>query len=190
LATALTLAALIQLAVGLPLTPGTWWEYRELAREKVGPVWSATELQTRISVQGSPSRPYLHQEGGLDPVSGRVEIGADWIRLPPWTGEDPLPWPLKVGAQGPAADVGLAGWSVETEEPVSVPAGNYMAVKCTLATPSLESTLWIVPGLGVIRETHGVPGLPPEIERVLLRWSGTPPPPEERDQRPDPSRSR
>jgi hypothetical protein len=39
-------------------------------------------------------------------------------------------------------------------------------------TRETESVLWIAPGVGVVRETQGVPGQRPEIERVLLRWSG------------------
>ncbi len=110
-------------------------------------------------------------------MSGRglVDWGEGWVRLTPWTGEEPLPLPLVVGAKGPGLEEGLAGWVVEAEEAVAVPAGEFRALRCALRTPDLESVLWIVPLVGVIRETQGAPGLPPELQRELLRWSGGPP---------------
>jgi hypothetical protein len=63
---------------------------------------------------------------------------------------------------------------VEAEEEVRVPAGDFLARRCALRTRQIEAVLWIAPGIGVVRETQGVPGQRPEIERVLLRWSGTP----------------
>jgi hypothetical protein len=101
-----------------------------------------------------------------------VERGDGWIRLAPWTGEDVLPLPLSVGRRGPAAPGAPPGWAVEAEEEVHVPAGTFRARRCAVRTRQVESLLWIAPGVGVVRETHGVPGQRPEIERVLLRWSG------------------
>jgi len=114
----------------------------------------------------------VRQTGGADPVPGPAEVGDGWLRLTPWTGEEALPLPLAIGAMGPQSSAGLEAWSVEGEETVSVPAGEFRALRCTLKTPSQESLLWITPGVGVVREAHGVPGEPPDIERELLRWSG------------------
>jgi hypothetical protein len=166
---ALALFLLNPLPADWPFVPGTSWEYRELSREKVGPIWSASETETRFTARGSERRPFLHQEGGVDPSSGPIERGAGWVRLLPWTGEEALPWPLEVGATGPAADDGTPGWRVEGEETVSVPAGDYRAFRCALRTSASWSILWIAPDIGIVREEHGVPGDPAELERVLLR---------------------
>jgi hypothetical protein len=111
------------------------------------------------------------QTGGADPSPGPVEAGEGWIRLTPWTGEDALPLPLEVGRAGPRTEGGEA-WKVETEEEVTVPAGTFRALRCVLRGSGSVSTLWITPGVGVVRETQGsgAPGRRPEIERVLLKW--------------------
>lgn len=156
----------------VPLTRGTYWEYREAYTEAQGEVDSTTDGTTRFEVRGRPERPYIHQEGGADPSSGPVEAGEGWIRLLPWTGEDALPLPLLPGRSGPRAEGGGA-WTVEAEEDVEVPAGSFRGLRCALRGPGSESLLWIVPGVGVVRETQGSgrPGRRPEIERVLLRWA-------------------
>jgi hypothetical protein len=61
---------------------------------------------------------------------------------------------------------------VDAEEEVVVPAGLFRALRCVLRGPGSESVLWVVPGVGVVRETQGSgrPGRRPEIERVLLKW--------------------
>jgi hypothetical protein len=110
------------------------------------------------------------QSGGADPVSGPVEQGAGWLRVLPWTGEDALPLPLEVGAAGPGSTADHQGWQVEAEEEIAVPAGVFRAFRCAIRTWTHESVLWITPGVGVVKETHGAPRLRPEIERVLLRW--------------------
>jgi len=155
----------------VPLAHGTVWEYRELYTEARGEVDSTTEDVTRFEVRGSALRPFLMQTGGVDPSPGPVETGEGWIRLTPWTGEDALPIPLEVGQEGPRAPGG-APWIVEAQEEVTVPAGTFQAMRCVLRGPGALSTLWIAPGVGVIRETHGtrVPGRRPEIERLLLKW--------------------
>jgi hypothetical protein len=114
----------------------------------------------------------VFQSGGADPAPGPVERGDGWIRLAPWTGEDALPVPLTVGHSGPAAPGAPRGWEVEAEEDVQVPAGTFRARRCAVRTRQVESVLWIAPGVGIVRETQGTPGQRPEIERVLLRWSG------------------
>jgi hypothetical protein len=157
-----------------PFAPGTWWDYRELSREKVGPIWSASEAETRFTVRGSLIRSFIAQEGGAEPSSGPVELGPDWVRLVPWTGEEALPWPLRVGAAGPSADDGTPGWRVELEETVSVPAGTYRTFRCALRTSVSWSVLWVAPDIGIIKEEHGAPRDPPELERVLLRWRRAP----------------
>ena len=97
------IAALVLVPAGfpVPLTPGTWWDYRESWTERLGGIDSITDLETRFTVTGSIEAPFLYQSGGDDPVAGPVEIGDGWIRLGPWTGEDPLPLPLEVGRSGP-----------------------------------------------------------------------------------------
>jgi len=167
-----TVALLLQAQAILPLESGAWWEFREISREKVGALWSATETVTRFIMRGAGQSRHLHQEGGVDPSPGPVEWGAGWIRLGPWTGEEPLPLPLAPGAAGPGLAPGLEGWRVEDEETLVVPAGEFHALRCALRTPEQESLLWIAPGVGVIRETRGAPGEPPDLERSLLRWSG------------------
>jgi hypothetical protein len=156
----------------IPLVPGTWWEYRESYTERRGEIDSTTDEMTRFEIRGTAERPFIHQRGGADPGSGPVEAGEGWIRLGPWTGEDALPLPLEPGRSGPAAGDGLKGWTVEEEEDVTVPAGTFRALRCTLRTPTVVSSLWITPGVGVVRETQGAPGRRPEIERVLVRWAG------------------
>jgi hypothetical protein len=156
----------------VPLTRGTYWEYRESYTEVLGEVDSTTDGTTRFEVRGRAERPYIHQEGGADPSPGPVEAGDGWIRLTPWTGEDALPLPLLPGRSGPRAEGGGA-WTVEAEEDVEVPAGTFRSLRCALRGPGSESLLWIVPGVGVVRETQGTgrPGRRPEIERVLLSWA-------------------
>ena len=163
--------ALVPAGFPVPLTPGTWWEYRESWTERLGGIDSITDLETRFTVTGSTEAPFLYRSGGDDPVAGPVEIGDGWIRLGPWTGEDPLPLPLEVGRSGPLSG-GRPGWQVEAEEDVTVPAGRYRALRCAFRTWRMESVLWIAPGVGVVRETHGPPGRRPDLERVLLSWSG------------------
>jgi hypothetical protein len=167
-----TLVLLLQVQVPLPLEVGTWWEYREISREKSGPLWVASETVTHFVVRSLDGRPFLHQEGGFDPSPGPIERGDDWIRLAPWTGEEPLPLPLAVGAVGPGLEAELQGWRVETQETISVPAGEFTVFRCALRSPEEDAVLWIAPDVGVIRETQGVPGQPPDTERLLLRWSG------------------
>jgi hypothetical protein len=166
-----TLLGLVPADFPVPLVPGTWWHYRESWTERLGGIDSITDAETRFEVRGSVEAPFLHQSGGNDPVTAPVETGDGWIRLGPWTGEDPLPVPLEVGRSGPPSEVG-PGWDVEAEEDVIVPAGRFRALRCAFRTRRMESVLWIAPGVGVIRETHGPPGLRPDLERVLLSWSG------------------
>jgi hypothetical protein len=155
----------------VPLAPGTWWEYRESWTERLGGIDAITDSETRFEVRGSPEAPFLYQSGGDDPVAAPVEVGDGWIRLGPWTGEDPLPVPLSVGRSGPSVE-GAPAWTVEREEEVTVPAGRFRALVCAIRTRRQESVLWVAPGVGVVRETHGPPGRRPDIERVLLAWSG------------------
>jgi hypothetical protein len=157
-----------------PLAPGTWWEYRESYAQSLGGLDSITDEVTRFELRGSLERPFVLQRGGADPSSGPVERGEGWIRLLPWTGEEPLPLPLEPGRSAAPTVEGGAGWSVEEEERLTVPAGTFRVLRCALRTRSAVSLLWIAPGIGVVRETHGPPGARPEIERVLLRWSGSP----------------
>jgi hypothetical protein len=79
---------------------------------------------------------------------------------------------------------------VEAEEEVSVPAGTVLALRCAIRTRRNVSLLWIVPGVGVVREAQGPPGRRPEIERVLLRWGGpaAPPAPATPEAKPHPPR--
>ncbi len=155
----------------VPLVRGTVWDYRESYTEARGEVDSTTDEVTRFEVKGSAERPFLMQTGGADPSPGPVEAGEGWIRLTPWTGEDALPVPLEVGRSGPRTEGGSA-WTVEAEEEVTVPAGTYNTLRCTLRGSGSVSTLWIALGVGVVRETQGsgVPGRRPGIERVLLKW--------------------
>ena len=155
----------------IPLERGTFWEYREYYTEAKDEIDSTTDETTRFEVRGTAERPFIQQTGGADPSPGPVESGEGWIRLTPWTGEDALPLPLEVGRAGPSSE-GRAAWTVEAEEEVSVPAGTFRALRCAFRTPGALSLLWIVPGVGVVKETQGTgtPGRKPEIERVLLRW--------------------
>jgi hypothetical protein len=167
------------LAVGLaapfPVAPGSFWDYRESYSERRGEIDVVTDDDTHFVVRGSARRPLVVQTGGADPAGASpIEIGDDFIRLGPWSGEEALPLPLVVGASRPADDEGRAGWVVEAEEEVSVPAGRFTALRCALRTWRSESVLWIVPAVGVVRETQGSPGRRPEIERVLLRASTLP----------------
>ena len=169
----LVIALLVGIPAGfpIPLVPGTWWDYRESWTERLGAIDATTDAETRIEVRGAPESPFLYQSGGDDPVAAPVETGDGWIRLGPWTGEDPLPLPLAVGRSGPAGEGGPV-WRVEAEEEVSVPAGRFRALRCAIRTRRQESVLWISPGVGVVRETHGLAGRRPDLERVLLAWSG------------------
>ncbi len=166
------------LATPFPLAPGTWWEYRESYTETKRGVDSTTDDVTRFSVRGPIARPFIVQTGGVDPVSGPVERGEDWIRLSPWTGDDRLPLPLEPGRA--AVDEGGVGWRVEDVEPVTVPAGTFDALRCAFRTRTQVSILWIAREVGIVRETQGRPGAHPEIDRVLLRWSGAAARPRER----------
>ena len=71
---------------------------------------------------------------------------------------------------------GAGAWNyqknVEAEDDVIVPAGRFRALRCVFRTRRMESVLWIAPGVGVVRETHGRLGRRPELERVLVAWSG------------------
>jgi len=171
------LVLLLQSAPVFPLEPGTWWEYRESYAERIGGLDSITDETTRFEVRGSTARPFVHQSGGADPGSGPVESGEDWIRLGPWTGEEPLPLPLEPG-RAASADGAGTGWTVEAEEQVTVPAGTFRALRCALRTRQTVSVLWIAPTVGIVREVQGPPDGRPEIERVLLRWSARPRVPE------------
>lgn len=154
-----------------PLDDGGFWVYREAYAEERGGLDSITEEETRFVVQRSAGQLFLVQKGGADPAGAvPVESGSDFVRLGPWTGDEPLPLPLEVGRSGRAED-GRAGWVVEAMEEVSVPAGAFNALRCALRTWRTESLLWIAPGVGVVKETIGKPGRRPEIERVLLRTS-------------------
>jgi hypothetical protein len=167
----LAVLALIPAGFPVPLAPGTWWDYRESWTERLAGIDSITDAETRFEVRGSADAPFLYQSGGDDPVAAPVETGDGWIRLGPWTGEDPLPVPLEVGRSGPSSEPG-PGWRVEAVEEVTVPAGRFRALRCAFRTRRMESVLWIAPGVGVVRETHGPPGRRPDLERVLLAWSG------------------
>jgi hypothetical protein len=172
------IAAFVLLALDLsvPLDPGTFWVYRESYTEHLGSIDSTTDETTRFEVRGSRRRPFILQTGGADPAPGPAEWGDDWLRLAPWTGEDPLPLPLEPGRSGPTQEGGGA-WTVEEEEEVTVPAGTFRALRCAMRNRRNVSILWIVPGVGVVREAQGPPGRRPEIERVLLRWGGPSAPP-------------
>ncbi len=160
------------LAPPFPVTPGSFWEYRETYAEHRGDVDVVTDEDTRFDMRGTAGRPLVVQTGGVDPAGASpIEVGADWIRLGSWTGEEALPLPLVVGATRPADDQGRPGWTVEAEEEATVPAGRFTALRCALRTWRSESVLWIVPGVGVVRETQGSPGRRPDIERVLVRAS-------------------
>ena len=157
----------------IPLRPGVYWEYRESYSEKKGEIDSISDDNTRFEVRGTPERLFIHQTGGADPASGPVEVGEDWIRLTPWTGEEALPVPLEVGRSGPPSEAGVAVWKVEAEEVVTVPAGTFPTVRCALRTSTSVSILWIAPGVGVVKEQQGAPRTRPQIERVLLRWGAS-----------------
>jgi hypothetical protein len=163
------LLALVSMAgLAIPLSPGVFWEYLESFAERKGEIRSITEETTRFEVRGTVLSPYILQTGGADPVSGPVETGDDWIRIPSFTGEDALPLPLEVGRKGPAGEDGSA-WTVEAEEEVTVPAGVFRALRCALRTATSVSVLWIAPGVGIVREEQGAPRTRPDVERVLLR---------------------
>jgi hypothetical protein len=158
--------------VPFPVDPGTWWEYREAYSVPSRELDLITDDVTRFTITGSAARPFVHQTGGADPASAPIETGAGFVRLGPWTGEEPLPLPLEVGRSGPSTD-GVEPWRVEAEEEITVPAGTFRAMRCAVRTRTSAAVLWIAPGTGVVKETQGVPGRRPEIERVLLRWSGS-----------------
>jgi hypothetical protein len=166
------LSLLLLAGFPVPLDPGTWWEYQEAYSVPSGELDLISDDVTRFTITGSAGRPFVLQTGGADPASAPVERGEHFIRLGPWTGEEPLPLPLEVGRSGPATD-GMEPWRVEAEEEVTVPAGTFRALRCALRTRSSAAVLWIAPGTGVVKETQGVPGRRPEIERMLLRWSGS-----------------
>jgi hypothetical protein len=163
------------LAGPIPLEPGCWWEYRESYTESLHGVYSTSEEEVRFEVRSGRQGLFLVQKGGADPASGPVERGPGWIRIGPWTGEEPLPLPLEVGREGPPSEEG-PGWRVEAEEEVTVPAGTFEALRCAIRTWRSVSVLWIAPGVGIVRQTEGAPGTPPELERVLLRRGPTPTP--------------
>lgn len=157
-------------ALPFPLEDGASWTYREAYAERRGELSVVTEEETRFEVRVRGARTLIVQTGGADPAGALpLEVGAAWVRLGPWTGEEPLPLPLEVGRSGPPAEGGRPGWVVEAEEEVAVPAGSFKALRCALRTWRSESVLWIAPGVGVVRETQGAPGARPEIERVLIR---------------------
>ncbi|MFI5184214.1 MAG: hypothetical protein ACHQNV_07445 [Vicinamibacteria bacterium] len=159
-------------AATIPLEPGRFWEYRESYTEERDGVASTTEETTRFEVRGARGHLSLRQTGGADPSSGPIEEGEGWVRLGSWTGEEPLPVPVEIGRVGPSPEAGGAGWTVEAEEEVVVPAGRFKALRCALRTWRSVSILWIAPNLGVVREIQGAPGHHPEIERVLIRSGG------------------
>ena len=175
--TALLLAA----ALPFPLDNGASWVYREAYTEKRRGLDAITEEETRFEVRHGPRQILVVQSGGADPAGAvPVELGPDFVHLGPWTGDEALPLPLEVGRSGPAEE-DRAAWVVEALEGVNVPAGAFTAFRCALRTWRSESLLWIAPGVGVVKETIGVPGQRPEIERVLLRattigHSASPPP--------------
>jgi hypothetical protein len=172
---ALVLLAALAAEPPFPLESGAFWVYREAYAEKRGAIDAITEEETRFAVRRSPGRVLVAQTGGADPAGAvPVELGPDFVRLGPWTGEEPLPLPLEVGRSGPVEDE-RAPWVVEAREKVEVPAGSFDAFRCALRTWRSESLLWIAPGIGVVKETIGAPGQRPEIERVLLRASTLPP---------------
>lgn len=167
------LAAVWSQALGpspIPLAPGSVWEYRESYSEQRGDVAATEDATTRFALTRVRSGLFLVQRGGADPVSGPVELGADWLRVAPWTGEEALPLPLEIGSVGPGSGGGHPGWKVEAEEELAVPAGVFRTLRCAIRTSSHVSLLWIAPGVGVVKETHGAPRRRPEIERVLLRF--------------------
>lgn len=153
-----------------PVGPGSAWVYREAYAERRGEVDVVTEEETRFEVKARGQRLFIVQTGGADPAgTAPLEMGETWVRLGPWTGEEPLPLPLEVGRAGPPAEGDRPGWVVEAEEDVSVPAGTFKAFRCALRTWRNVSILWIAPGVGVVRETEGAPDARPEVDRVLLR---------------------
>jgi hypothetical protein len=168
---ALLLAAALVAEPPFPLENGAYWVYREAYAEKRGAVDAISEEETRFAVRRTPRQLLVVQTGGADPAGAvPVELGPDFVRLGPWTGEEPLPLPLEVGRSGPSEEE-RAPWLVEAREQIGVPAGRFDAFRCALRTWRSESLLWIVPGIGVVKETTGTPGQRPEIERVLLRAS-------------------
>lgn len=154
----------------IPLVHGSFWEYRESYSQQRGEVAATEDDETRFEMHRGRRGFYIAQKGGADPVSGPVERGPGWIRLLPWTGEDALPVPLVPGQVGPGSSADHAGWKVEAEEEISVPAGTFRTLRCAIRTWTQVSMLWIAPGIGVVKETQGTPGRKPELERVLLRW--------------------
>jgi hypothetical protein len=167
---ALLLSAALE-GAPFPLEAGAFWVYREAYAERRGSIHAITEEETRFEVRRTARQLFVVQTGGADPAGAvPVELGPDFVRLGPWTGEEPLPLPLEPGRSGPA-EADRPGWVVEATEEVTVPAGLFTALRCALRTWRSESLLWIAPGVGVVKESIGVPGERPEIERVLLRAS-------------------
>ena len=154
----------------IPLAPGSFWEYQESYSEQRGDVAATEDATTRFQLTQGRRGLFLVQRGGADPVSGPVEQGPSFLRVLPWTGEDALPLPLEIGRAGPGSSDDHLGWKVEAEEEVTVPAGVFRTLRCAIRTSSHVSLLWIAPGVGVVKETHGAPRRRPEIERVLLRF--------------------
>jgi hypothetical protein len=168
---ALLLAAALAQAPPFPLDPGAFWVYREAYAERRGAIDAITEEETRFEVRRTARQLLVVQTGGADPAGTvPVELGPDFVKLGPWTGEEPLPLPLEPGRSGPG-EADRPGWVVEETEQVAVPAGVFIALRCALRTWRSESVLWIAPGVGVVKESMGTPGQRPEIERVLLRAS-------------------
>ena len=167
----LTFALLLaQAAPPLFLEPGTWWEYRESYTERLGGLDRISDDTTRFEVHGRAGRLFLDQKGGFDPAPAPIELAPSSLRLGGFTGDEPLPLPLALGRRGPILEAGLSAWVVEAEEQVNVPAGSFAALRCVLRADSVIGALWIAPAVGVVRETQGVRGRRPDLERVLLRW--------------------
>ena len=94
---ALVLAA--ALAPPFPVAPGTFWVYRESYAERRGDVDVVSDDDTRFEMHGTAARPLVVQTGGADPAgTAPIEVGEDWVRLGPWTGEEVLPLPLETGS--------------------------------------------------------------------------------------------
>ncbi|HET7293518.1 MAG TPA: hypothetical protein VFM88_13925, partial [Vicinamibacteria bacterium] len=128
-----------------PLEEGGFWIYRETYTERRRGLDAITEEETRFSVRRASGQVFVVQKGGADPAGAApVETGPGFVRLGPWTGDEALPLPLEVGGSGPSED-GRAAWTVEAEERVSVPAGDFTALRCALRTWRSESLLWVAP---------------------------------------------
>ena len=166
-----TLALILLLLADLPfsLEPGTSWEYREAYTEHLGDLDSTTDDVTRFEVRGTAGHLVLRQSGGPDPSTAPIERTEGWLRFGVFTGEEVLPLPLEADPNRQEAEP--RAFAVEGEEVLTVPAGQYLVLRCTLRTPTSLSILWIAPGVGVVRQVEGRPGARPDLERVLLRWT-------------------